>query len=111
MTIERAKQLAKQWANGYVCSLREGEAEEYHKLCFSAIQEQQENPFSGWISVKDKLPEVGDWDKNVLTINDVGQFRVAYYDGHCWRNSIGEIVDWLAPITHWMPLPCPPQEV
>ena len=42
MTIERAKRLAKQWANGYVCSLREGEAEEYHKLCFSALQEQQE---------------------------------------------------------------------
>ena len=43
MTIERAKQLAKKWANGYVCSLREGEAEEYHKLCFSALQYQQEH--------------------------------------------------------------------
>ena len=42
MTIERAKQLAKKWANGYVCSLREGEAEEYHKLCFSALCAQQE---------------------------------------------------------------------
>lgn len=42
MTIERAKQLAKKWANGYVCSLREGEAEEYNKLCFSALRDQQE---------------------------------------------------------------------
>ena len=42
MTIERAKQLAKQWANGYVCSLREGEAEEYHKMCLSALRAQQE---------------------------------------------------------------------
>ena len=42
MTIERAKQLAKQWANGYVCSLREGETEEYHKMCLSALQEQQQ---------------------------------------------------------------------
>ena len=42
MTIERAKRLAKQWANGHVCSLREGEAEEYHKLCFSALRAQQQ---------------------------------------------------------------------
>lgn len=42
MTKERAKQLAKKWANGYVCSLREGEDEEYHKMCLSALQEQQE---------------------------------------------------------------------
>ena len=42
MTIERAKQLAKQWANGYVCSLREEEEEEYHKLCFSALRAQQQ---------------------------------------------------------------------
>ena len=111
MTIERAKRLAKQLANGYVCSLRDGEADEYHKLCFSALSAQQEKPSGGWISVKDKLPEVGDWDKNVLTISDVGKFRVAYYDGHCWRNSIGEIVGWVTPITHWMPLPCPPREV
>ena len=56
MTIERAKQIAKQWANGYVCSLREGEAEEYHKLCFSALRAKEENPFSGCISVEDRLP-------------------------------------------------------
>ena len=74
-------------------------------VAISALRAQQEKQFGGWISVKDKLPEVEDWDKNVLTINDVGKFRVAYYDGHCWRNSIGEIVGWLAPITHWMPLP------
>ena len=55
MTIERAKQLAKQWANGYVCSLREGEAEEYHKLCFSALRAQQEKPFGGWIDVVDVI--------------------------------------------------------
>lgn len=51
MTIERAKQLAKKWANGYVCSLREGEAEEYHKLCFSALQEQQEQESNARMTV------------------------------------------------------------
>ena len=51
MTIERAKRLAKKWANGYVCSLREGEAEEYHKLCFSALQEQQEQESNARMTV------------------------------------------------------------
>ena len=45
MTIERAKQLAKRWGNGYVCSLREGEAEEYHKMFLSLLcKEQGKNP-------------------------------------------------------------------
>ena len=70
MTIERAKQIAKQWANGYVCSLREGEAEEYHKLCFSALQEQQEREGNARMTVA-KLrefasltPPVCEWDKD-----------------------------------------------
>ena len=56
MTIERAKQLAKKWANGYVCSLREGEAEEYHKLCFSALQEQREQDYG---TPEDSFQKIG----------------------------------------------------
>lgn len=70
MTLERAKRLAKQWANGHVCSLREGEAEEYHKLCFSALQEQQEQESNARMTVA-KLrkfasakPPVCEWDKD-----------------------------------------------
>ena len=32
MTKEKAIQLAQQWSQGLVCSLRDGEAEEYHQL-------------------------------------------------------------------------------
>ena len=32
MTRERAIQLAKKWSKGLACSLREGEAEEYHEM-------------------------------------------------------------------------------
>ena len=43
MTIERAKRLAEQWSKGWVCSLREGEAEEYHKMFLSLLCKEQKN--------------------------------------------------------------------
>lgn len=43
MTLERAKQIAKQLADGHVCSLREGEMEEYNKMCRSVLRAQQEH--------------------------------------------------------------------
>lgn len=132
MTIERAKQLAKQWANGYVCSLREGEAEEYHKMCLSALQEQQENPFGGWISVKDKLPE--DDQEVILCTRETetyGKHRekkkiykniyIGYFDGYEWLTSYCHGCEYIfrmnekypnetIEVTHWMPLPEPPGE-
>lgn len=41
MTIERAIRLARKWAEGGVCSLREGEAQEYHKMALAALRAQQ----------------------------------------------------------------------
>ena len=37
MTIERAKRLAEQWPSGGVCTLRDGEAQEYHRLFLSML--------------------------------------------------------------------------
>jgi len=42
MTDERAKSLATDWSFGFVCSLREGEAVEYHKLMLKLLQEREE---------------------------------------------------------------------
>lgn len=42
MTLNRAIRLAQQWASGRVCSLREGEAQEYHKMALAAFRAQQE---------------------------------------------------------------------
>ena len=39
MTKERAMRLAAKWASGGVCTLSEGEAEEYHALCLEALKE------------------------------------------------------------------------
>lgn len=41
MTRERAKTLASKWSAGCVCSLREGEAEEYHKMFYDILREKQ----------------------------------------------------------------------
>lgn len=41
MTRERAIRLAEQWASGAVCTLREGEAAEYHRLCLDALRQQE----------------------------------------------------------------------
>ena len=40
MTIKKAMRLAAQWASGGVCTLREGEAREYHKTCYEALKKQ-----------------------------------------------------------------------
>ena len=42
MTIERAKRLAEQWASGGVCTLREGEAQEYNRLFLSMLLSKQD---------------------------------------------------------------------
>ena len=42
MTRQKAIELAEKWAEGGVCTLREGEAMEYHKLCLDALRAQQE---------------------------------------------------------------------
>lgn len=42
MTTERAMRLAQKWSNGLVCSLREGEAAEYHKMVLDMLRAKQE---------------------------------------------------------------------
>lgn len=41
MTRERAKTLAYKWSSGSVCSLIDGEAEEYHKMFYDILCEKQ----------------------------------------------------------------------
>jgi len=61
-----------------------------------------------WISVKERLPEM---DKVVLVSNGILVYpshRGISDEGYCWYNwgGISEKED----VTHWMPLPEPPQK-
>lgn len=96
MTRERAIRLAEKWASGGVCTLTEGEAEEYHKVCLEALMNQPQ-----WISVKDKLPKS---DTPVL---------VYCKDGTVREDAYSDMLGWSLPfcwmVTHWRPLPEPPK--
>lgn len=56
----------------------------------------------GWISVKDKTPEDG---VEVLVWDDGGFAYIDTWIGHTWKFG-GDF-----GVTHWMPLPEPPEEV
>ena len=42
MTRERAIRLSERWSEEGVCTLRDGEAKEYHAMCLAALREQEE---------------------------------------------------------------------
>ena len=43
MTKQRALRLARKWAQGHVCSLRDGEAEDYHSMFAAMLEESMSN--------------------------------------------------------------------
>lgn len=66
-----------------------------------------------WISIKDKLPEVRQLTSGIITSDRLlifvdGDISVGYYNGSYWND---EGNDWnYVKVTHWMPLPEPPEE-
>lgn len=43
MTKQYAMRLAEQWSKGLVCSMREGEAEQYHKMFLDMLRSNSDN--------------------------------------------------------------------
>ena len=68
----------------------------------------------GWISVEDRLPEIG---KNVLVYDCFSELEqipelsmsTAHYDGMVWRDYLSNRHIYSEEITHWQPLPSPPK--
>lgn len=122
MSVDKAIRLARKWAAGHVCTLREGEAQEYHQLCAEALER------SRWIPVTERLPETydkdPDWSATVLFMTTQGHIHSGYRNVGRLQKSFYDD-DWTPPYwldesevlcfeeneaTHWMPLPDKPKE-
>ena len=64
-----------------------------------------------WISVDDRMPEAGGYVVCIAKRNPFSRFMpmVARIEKNGWVNPITE--QYISEITHWMPLPDPPEEV
>ena len=62
-----------------------------------------------WISVYDELPEVGGYVVCIAKRNPFSMFMpmVARIEKNGWVNPITE--QYIAEVTHWMPMPNPPK--
>ena len=63
---------------------------------------------SDWISVNDRLPEIGaDGSSAVCLVVASGLFQVCrIYRGH-WTNANEDEWAWPGEVTHWMPIVLP----
>ena len=62
-----------------------------------------------WISVKDRLPEVGGYVVCIAKRNPFSRFMpmVARIEKNGWVNPMTE--QYISEVTHWMPMPNPPK--
>ena len=62
-----------------------------------------------WISVKDRLPEVGGYVVCIAKRNPFSRFipMVARIEKNGWVNPITE--QYISEVTHWTPMPNPPK--
>ena len=60
-----------------------------------------------WISVKDRLPEIGGYVVCIAKRNPFSRFipMVARIEKNGWVNPITE--QYISEVTHWMPMPQP----
>lgn len=79
------------------------------EFALTALRSMSETTKPGWISVKERLPNFGIpvlicWDG----YTDIAEYRCGMVSPK-WRTQHYGTVD-LASVTHWMPLPDPPEE-
>ena len=120
MKLSRAISIASRWMQGHVVTLRDGEAREYHKLCHEALKRMREQESaknahyncckkatSSWISVEEKLPE-----EAIRVLVRLGGEKPLIGEPRMDTDRVvdGRWVRWFDLVTHWMPLPEPPEE-
>ena len=86
---------------------------EVFELALTALRSMPETTKSGWISVKERLPSIrDDGIAECYLISDGNLIHMAYYVTGEWRFcESGQITEpMFYEVTHWMPLPEPPEE-
>lgn len=88
----KALELQKQFDDGFFIP------KDYHDKVYEKLFERYTNALESqrWIPVSERLPE---YDQAILYTNGIGRYTVNF------RPCLTETM------THWMPLPEPPQEV
>lgn len=132
MTIKEAITLFGGAATELVCDLAKPENNttqlqryiDAYDMAISALRAQQEKQSGGWISVEDRLPSreglepdeveyvlVSEQSFDAITGEKLGSYVSICgfgYDGWSKFDNFGHVRT--ENITHWMPLPDPPQE-
>ena len=104
MKIEEAVEFLKQYTNSEVYTEKCVSA---HLLALTALRSMPETTKPGWISIKERLPK--DFDQALVYDGDKH-----YPIGICHKGESGiwhsDMAYGMGTITHWMPLPEPPEE-
>ena len=75
MTRQRALRLAREWSQGHVCSLRDGEAAEYHSMFAAMLEESTLNE-----PLTQADLDVMDYDKVWIDYGDDGEWALVVSD-------------------------------
>ena len=100
MNKKRALRLAREWAQGHVCSLRDGEAAEYHSMFAAMLEESMPNEALPVLVNDEPGREYIDYIcpkcRNIISQQRRGQRMETVYQCK-YHDNCGQRVDWTNP--------------
>mgnify|MGYP005794028651 CR=1 FL=1 len=91
MTRQRALRLAREWSQGHVCSLRDGEAAEYHSMFAAMLEESMPNDPLTIEQLREMDGEPAWWDDGygscwgIISVDSAGMWGgIPFFRGR-WR--------------------------